>query len=414
MDSMGLNKGIAAVLIAGIAFFITGLLGDNLIYMTEPTNSPLPIKAATGPSEGAAPAAPAGPAPIVPLLASADVAKGKAFVDQVCAVCHSFNQGGKPIIGPNLYGIVGDPHDHEAGFAYSAALEKYKGQPWTYQALNKWLDDPQTYAPGTHMTYTGIKNTQQRADVIAYLRTLSQKPVPLPSAEEVAAAKAEAEKAAAKPQTEATGTGASAGLPPIAPLLAKADVAKGQAVAQQVCGVCHSFNEGGKPIIGPNLYGIVGAPHDHEAGFSYSPALEKFKGQPWTYEALNHWIDDPAHYAPGTKMTYPGLKNAQQRADVIAYLHTLSHNPEPLPKAEQAASTTPPAGTTAPAPGTAAPAGNHSALGSAAAPNSAPASSPMTVGPPGNSYNANQQAPNAGTQAGGTGAVPAKPEAAKP
>ncbi len=416
MDSMDLNKGIAAILIAGIAFFITGLLGDNLIYMTEPTKEVLPIKAATGPEAGAAPAAPAGPAPIIPLLASADVAKGQAFVQQVCAACHSFNQGGKPIIGPNLYGIVGDPHDHEAGFGYSAALEKFKGQPWTYQALNKWLYDPQTYAPGTHMTFTGIKNTSQRADVIAYLRTLSQKPLPLPSAEEVAAAKAAAEKAAPKPEAAASSSASAAasGLPPLAPLLASADVAKGQAIVQQICSVCHSFNEGGKPIIGPNLYGIVDAPHDHEAGFNYSPALEKYKGQPWTYEALNHWLDDPAHYAPGTRMTYEGLKNAKQRADVIAYLRTLSPHPEPLPKVEQAAQATPPAGTTAPAPGTAAPAGNHSALATSAAPNSAPASSPKTIGPPGSSYNANEQAAHAGTQAGGTGAVAPKPEAAKP
>ncbi len=415
MDSLDVNKGIAAVLVAGIAFFITGLLGDNLIYEQLPAKSAIAIQGE--PAAGAAPAAPAGPAPIIPLLASADVAKGQAFVQQVCSVCHSFNQGGKPIIGPNLYGIVGDPHDHEAGFGYSAALEKFKGQPWTYAALNKWLYDPQTYAPGTHMTFTGIKNTNQRADVIAYLRTLSQKPAALPSAEAVAAAKAEAEKAAPKAQAPAAkpaGAAASSGLPPIAPLLASADVAKGDTLVHQICTVCHTVNQGGHPLIGPNLYGIVGDPHDHEAGFDYSPALEKYKGQPWTYEALNHWLDDPAHYAPGTRMTFAGLKNAKQRADVIAYLRTLSSHPEPLPKAEPAAAATPPAGATAPAAGTAAPAGNHSALATSNAPNSAPASSPKTIGPPGSSYNASQQAPNAGTQAGGTGAVAPKPEAAKP
>lgn len=206
------------------------------------------------------------------------------------------------------------------------------------------------------------------------------------------------------------GPPAPAVLPPIAPLLASADVQKGEQFASQVCAACHSFNKGGKPIVGPNLYGIVGSPHDHEAGFDYSSAMEKFKGQPWTYEDLNKWLDDPQTYAPGTRMTYTGIKNDQMRADVIDYLHTLADNPEPLPKPEAA----PAAGAKAPAPGTAAPAGNHSAVGSASGPNSTPASSPNVVGPPSKAYNAEAQAPNAGTSAGGTGTnatpnAPAKP-----
>jgi cytochrome c len=413
MDSLDGNKAIAAVLVAGIAFFITGLLGDNLVYEEQPAKPAIAIQGAETPAPGAAEQKPAGPEPIIPLLASADVQKGEAFANQVCAACHSFDKGGKPKIGPNLYGVVGGPHDHEAGFSYSSSLEKFKGQPWTYQALNQWLYDPATYAPGTHMTYGGIKKTSQRADVIAYLRTLSPNPVPLPSAEEVAKVKA-AEAPAAKPAAASAAPAAAqkqetgGGLPPIAPMLASADVQKGQQIVQQVCAVCHTFNQGGKPLIGPNLYGIVGAPHDHEAGFSYSAALEKFKGQPWTYEALNHWLQDPAHYAPGTRMTYAGLKSEKQRADVIAYLRSLSPNPVPLPASE----TPTKAAQTAPAPGTAAPAGNHSALGSASAPNSAPASSPKTIGPPGSSYDANAQTPNAGTQAGGTGAAPTAPPAA--
>ncbi|HET6182575.1 MAG TPA: c-type cytochrome [Acetobacteraceae bacterium] len=203
MDSMDVNKGVAAVLVAGIAFFITGLLGDNLIYETPPAKPPVafPAEAATG---GGAPAKPAGPAPIIPLLASANVQKGDQFVHQVCAACHSFNPGGPTIVGPNLYGIVGAPHDHEPGFNYSAALEKYKGQPWTYEALNHWLYNPAEYAPGTRMTYAGIPNTQTRADVIAYLRTLSNSPVPLPAA---------AQNAAGGASASAPGTAAPAGNP---------------------------------------------------------------------------------------------------------------------------------------------------------------------------------------------------------
>jgi len=206
--------------------------------------------------------------------------------------------------------------------------------------------------------------------------------------------------------TEGGGAPQPAVLPPIAPLLASANIQKGQQFVDQVCSACHSFNKGGKPIVGPNLYGIVGSPHDHEAGFNYSPALEKFKGQPWTFEALNKWLDDPQTYAPGTRMTYTGVKNNQTRADVIDYLHTLSDNPEPLPKPEAPTA----AAEHAPASGTA-PAGNHSAMGSASAPNGAPSSSPNVIGPPSKAYNPSAQEPNAGTSAGGSGMTNPTPTA---
>ncbi len=210
-----------------------------------------------------------------------------------------------------------------------------------------------------------------------------------------------------QPAASTGGAAQPAELPPVVPLLASADPEKGHQFASQVCAACHSFNKGGKPIVGPNLYGILGAPHDHEAGFDYSAALEKFKGQPWTYDALNHWLDDPQTYAPGTRMTYTGVKNDQMRANVIDYLRSLSDNPEPLPKPEAPAK----AATAAPAPGSAAPAGNQSAPSSAATPNSAPASSPKVAAPPGASDNAAGQAANTNTSAGGTGAAPATPTA---
>ena len=148
----------------------------------------------------------------------------------------------------------------------------------------------------------------------------------------------------------------------------RADVQAGEQFASTVCTACHTFNKGGKPVVGPNLYGVVGGPHDHEAGFNYSPALEKFKGQPWTFDALNHWLFNPSEYAPGTRMTFAGIPNAQTRADVIDYLHTLSDHPLPLPKPEAPAK---PAAA-APAPGATTPAGNKAGASSAAVENSTP------------------------------------------
>ncbi len=195
MDSMEVNKGIAAVLVAGIVFFLAGMIADNLVRET-PLEKPV-INIQGAPAEATASTAAAKPEelpPIAPLLAKADVQAGNKYAHTVCTACHTFDQGGKPLVGPNLYGVVGGPHDHEAGFNYSPALEKFKGQPWTFDDLNHWLDKPSLYAPGTRMTFAGIPSAQQRADVIAYLRTLSPNPVALPAPE---AAKPAATPAAA-------------------------------------------------------------------------------------------------------------------------------------------------------------------------------------------------------------------------
>lgn len=202
MDSMEVNKGIAAVLVVGIVLFLTGLIGDKLVTVTEPSKPALKIEgvAATASTEAAAPAP---LTPISPLLASADPAAGEAYAKRVCTVCHTFNQGGKPLVGPNFYGVVAGPHDHEEGFAYSPALEKLKGQPWTYEALNEWLFKPSQVAPGTRMTFAGIPGAKDRANVIAYLRTLSANPVPLPKPEAAAPAQPAAPAPAAAPATPA-------------------------------------------------------------------------------------------------------------------------------------------------------------------------------------------------------------------
>lgn len=211
MDSMEVNKGIAAVLIGGILFFLTGLLGDILVRERVPEKPVLNIAAAPAATAGGE-AKPAGPAPIEPLLASADPKAGEQYARRVCAACHTFEKGGKHGVGPNLYGVVGGPHAHESDFNYSPALAKLKGQPWTYEDLNKWLYKPSAYAPGTRMSFAGITNDKQRADVIAYLRTLSDNPPPLPSPEE-------AQKAAATPASATTTapTGGGSAVQPNAP-----------------------------------------------------------------------------------------------------------------------------------------------------------------------------------------------------
>jgi cytochrome c len=121
---------------------------------------------------------------------------------------------------------------------------------------------------------------------------------------------------------------------PIEQLLAKADVGRGETSAKK-CVACHTFTKGGKTLVGPNLWAVVGRPKASEAGFNYSPAL-KAKGGNWTLDELNQFIFSPKALVPGTNMTFAGVARGSERADLLAYLNSLSDNPAPLPKAAEA------------------------------------------------------------------------------
>jgi len=180
MDSMEINKGIAAVLVAGMVFFLAGTIGVNLVDEKRLEKPAIAIQG--GPAAETASAAPKPEElpPIAPLLAKADVAEGESTAKKLCTSCHTFTEGGKAGIGPNLYNVVGGPHAHMEGFNYSDGM-KAKAGPWTFDELNEWLHKPASYVPGTRMAFPGIGNDQLRADVIDYLHTLSSSPVPLPA-----------------------------------------------------------------------------------------------------------------------------------------------------------------------------------------------------------------------------------------
>ena len=121
---------------------------------------------------------------------------------------------------------------------------------------------------------------------------------------------------------------------PIEQLLASADAGRGENAAKK-CAACHTFNKGGRPLVGPNLWGVVGRPKASESGFNYSAAL-KSKGGNWTIDDINQFITNPKGFVPGTNMTFAGVPRATERADIVAYLNGLSDNPAPLPKAAEA------------------------------------------------------------------------------
>ena len=128
--------------------------------------------------------------------------------------------------------------------------------------------------------------------------------------------------------------------PPIANLLAAADVAKGEAQFKK-CTACHTVNKGGANTTGPNLWGVLGgAIGKHSPGFPYSPALAG-KGGNWDWESMSQWIKSPRDFAPGTKMTFAGIGKAEERAHLLAYLNAQSDSPKPLPAPQAAPAANP-------------------------------------------------------------------------
>ena len=113
------------------------------------------------------------------VLAAADIGAGERAARR-CAACHSFDQGGANGVGPNLWGIVGADIASHDGFGYSGALESIEGG-WTYEALDAFIESPAGYAPGTAMSFRGLGNDDTRLELIAYLRSLPDNPMPLPA-----------------------------------------------------------------------------------------------------------------------------------------------------------------------------------------------------------------------------------------
>ena len=389
--SLEFNKVAAAVLTAGVVAMFSSFIGRELFHVEHLDAPVYQIASVGGHDAGGGTAEPTGPVveAILPLLASADAAKGESLF-KACAACHTVDQGGANKVGPNLWEIVGRPHAAHPGFSYSTALQAYAGQPWTYEELNHFLVSPKAYAPGTKMTYGGLKKTQDRADMVAYLRTLAASPAPLPTQEEIdalqqaeaatttetaAAEPAATEPAATEPaatepaatepaatepaatepaatepastepaatepaatepaatEPAAGGTQTAEATPPeLLAAIGAADLAEGEKAFKQ-CAACHTVVQGGPNKIGPNLWGIVGSSFGHKEDFNYSDVFKEAKaaGRVWTFAELDAYLANPKAFLPGNKMTYVGVKKPDLRAALLAFLRTQADSPAPL------------------------------------------------------------------------------------
>ena len=180
MDSFELNKILGAVLAACLVVLVTSFSAGALFApkMPEKPGFEIAVKESEGAAKGGA--APAAAEPIEKLLQTASVEKGAAAAKK-CAACHTFAKGEKNGVGPNLWGVVGDKIGEGRGFNWSQAI-KAKGGTWMIDALNQFIANPKGYIPGTAMGFAGIQKDSERADVLAYLNSLSDNPAPLPTA----------------------------------------------------------------------------------------------------------------------------------------------------------------------------------------------------------------------------------------
>ncbi|WP_232796441.1 c-type cytochrome [Roseovarius salinarum] len=291
------------------------------------------------------------------MVAAADPADGEGVFRQ-CQACHKLEEG-QHGVGPSLYDVVGEKVASVEDFRYSNAL-KDKGGEWTAERLSAWLENPQDFASGTTMGYAGLADAEDRAAVIAYMdaadgthdiaaasssdadAAADAQPADEDgaaggeatqedaagddgaaeqgAAEDGAAADDEAMTDGASTEEAASDTGGAA-QSEIAAMVAAADPADGKNVFNR-CRACHKLEEGQNGV-GPHLYGVVGSDVASVEDFRYSSALEDLGGK-WTPERMDAWLENPRDFAPGNKMSFAGLRDAEDRAAVIAYMQSVA------------------------------------------------------------------------------------------
>jgi cytochrome c len=176
MDSFELNKIMGAILGTCLGLLSLNIAANAIFHPEKPAKPGYEIAVPETPAGGGDKAAPAQPdPPVAELLANADVKRGEVSHNK-CIACHTFDKGGRNLVGPNLYGVIGREKGSVPGFNYSAAFKKSMKGAWTPQEISDFVKNPKAMAPGTSMTFAGINRAAERADLIAFLNTKSDNP----------------------------------------------------------------------------------------------------------------------------------------------------------------------------------------------------------------------------------------------
>lgn len=173
------NTVAGCVLASALFAMVVGKVSNALVHPHKLDKPALAVSEEESHGQAAAAAPAADLAAIGPKLAGANVEAGKAIFQKQCFTCHTVDKGGPNKVGPNLWAIVGRKKASHEGFSYSSALQA-KGGDWTYEDINHLIFKPQGYVRGTKMAFVGLPKEQERADVIAYLRSMADSPQPLP------------------------------------------------------------------------------------------------------------------------------------------------------------------------------------------------------------------------------------------
>ncbi|MGJ4857710.1 cytochrome c family protein [Labrys sp. KB_33_2] len=179
-SSFELNKIAGAVLGTLMLTLGLGIVAEEIFKQEKPEKAGYELTDAAPATTAEAPAASQDP-PLAELVAKASVEKGAAIFKK-CAACHTDDQTGKNGVGPNLFGVIGGPKGHKTDFAYSDAIKALhdKGETWTPDDFYHFIKSPQAFAKGTKMSFAGLPKPQDRADILAYLNSKSEKPIDLP------------------------------------------------------------------------------------------------------------------------------------------------------------------------------------------------------------------------------------------
>ena len=180
MDSFELNKVIAAVLMTALIVIGINKLGDSIFHVEKPKQSAYKVE---GVELASSTAIKASPKEVVQLnikeiLALGDTTHGEK-VFKKCSACHMIASGGKNMIGPNLWSVIGRTAGSVSDYKYSKAMVAY-GKEWTFEEMNSYLIKPQAYVKGTKMAFAGLRKEKDRASVILFMNSKSSSPKPLP------------------------------------------------------------------------------------------------------------------------------------------------------------------------------------------------------------------------------------------